>query len=181
MKEGRGVTAKIRWLGKRSSPDSFDRESGRDRWIHATPMLAQNGAVGVWIVILIDDHKSSSGSGNSLGAEPPVISTRRVPSQQRQYEHDSQYKQQDLYRAHRSRPGSQDLQGHDETYHGSVNDTRVDNREHGQERGYAADHRRRPQQQHRHLRQPRIDAYYSDSDGSRTPGHTMEFDDNLLL
>ncbi|KAK6954196.1 hypothetical protein Daesc_004161 [Daldinia eschscholtzii] len=46
--DGRGVTAKIRWVTRM---DSF----GKGRWIHCTPLLGSNGAVGVWMVVLVDD------------------------------------------------------------------------------------------------------------------------------
>ena len=45
---GRKVTAKIQWLSK-IAPKS------RARWIHCTPLLGVNDAIGVWMVILVDD------------------------------------------------------------------------------------------------------------------------------
>ncbi|KAK3174401.1 hypothetical protein OEA41_001647 [Lepraria neglecta] len=51
--EGRGVTAKVRWLSK------ID-EDGRNRWIHCTPLLGSNGQIGVWMVVLIDDDQELS-------------------------------------------------------------------------------------------------------------------------
>lgn len=47
---GRGVTAKIRWLTK------LDTE-GRNRWIHCTPLLGSNGGIGVWMIVIVDDEK----------------------------------------------------------------------------------------------------------------------------
>lgn len=55
--EGRGVTAKIRWL-TRVEDDGEDE--GRSRWIHCTPLLGHNGAVGVWMVVLVDEEGSQS-------------------------------------------------------------------------------------------------------------------------
>lgn len=46
---GHGVTAKVRWM---STPHS----EGRVRWIHCTPLIGSNGAVGVWMVVLIDEE-----------------------------------------------------------------------------------------------------------------------------
>lgn len=48
--DGRGVTAKVRWVSK------IDDE-GRNRWIHCTPLIGSNGQVGVWMVIIVDDEK----------------------------------------------------------------------------------------------------------------------------
>ncbi len=51
---GRGVTARVRWL---ASPSS--RTEGRPRWVHCTPLLGSGGAVGVWMVVLIDDDEAA--------------------------------------------------------------------------------------------------------------------------
>ncbi|KAI3287006.1 hypothetical protein DTO002I6_7985 [Penicillium roqueforti] len=48
MKVGRSVTARIKWT-TRSNPD------GHNRWVHCTPLLASNGQVGVWMVVVVDD------------------------------------------------------------------------------------------------------------------------------
>jgi hypothetical protein len=54
----RGVTAKIRWL-PHAVPDLENAyEEGRPRWIHCTPLLGQSGAVGVWMVVLVDEKES---------------------------------------------------------------------------------------------------------------------------
>ncbi|KAI5194861.1 hypothetical protein E4T38_09373 [Aureobasidium subglaciale] len=65
--EGRGVTAKIRWL-TRIEDDGEDE--GRSRWIHCTPLLGHGGAVGVWMVILVDEEGSQS--KRRFRAAPPV-------------------------------------------------------------------------------------------------------------
>ena len=51
LAEGRGVTAKIKWVTKN------DLE-GRNRWIHCTPLIGSNGAIGVWMVVIVDDEAS---------------------------------------------------------------------------------------------------------------------------
>lgn len=51
MMAGRSVTARIKWLTK------FSRGQGRNRWIHCTPLMAHDGQVGVWIVVIIDDDE----------------------------------------------------------------------------------------------------------------------------
>ncbi|TIC90708.1 Phototropin-2 [Colletotrichum higginsianum] len=61
--DGHGVTAKVRWISKSSS-------EGRVRWIHCTPLLGSNGAVGVWMVVLVDDE-TEAGVKNRKEA-PPV-------------------------------------------------------------------------------------------------------------
>ena len=48
LAEGRGVTAKVRWVSRSD-------EEGRNRWIHCTPLLGSNGQIGVWMVVLVDD------------------------------------------------------------------------------------------------------------------------------
>lgn len=53
LAEGRGVTAKVRWVSKAD-------EDGRNRWIHCTPLLGSNGQIGVWMVVLIDDDQELS-------------------------------------------------------------------------------------------------------------------------
>ncbi|EOA81653.1 uncharacterized protein SETTUDRAFT_98996 [Exserohilum turcica Et28A] len=58
----RGVTAKIRWLTHPVADLEDATDEGRPRWIHCTPLLGQNGAVGVWMVVLVDekDHVQAS-------------------------------------------------------------------------------------------------------------------------
>ena len=53
LAEGRGVTAKVRWVSKVD-------EDGRNRWIHCTPLLGSNGQIGVWMVVLVDDDQELS-------------------------------------------------------------------------------------------------------------------------
>ncbi|KAJ5770516.1 PAS-associated C-terminal [Penicillium nucicola] len=48
MMVGRSVTARIKWV-TRSNPE------GRNRWVHCTPLIASNGQVGVWMVVVVDD------------------------------------------------------------------------------------------------------------------------------
>lgn len=48
--DGRGVTAKVRWVSKHD-------EEGRNKWIHCTPLLGLNGSIGVWMVIIVDDER----------------------------------------------------------------------------------------------------------------------------
>lgn len=70
--DGSGVTAKVRWT-TRADPE------GRPRWIHATPLLGSNGAVGVWMVVLVDDENDPNGLRPSRDA-PPVERFIRRPS-----------------------------------------------------------------------------------------------------
>jgi hypothetical protein len=53
LADGRGVTAKVRWVSK-TDPE------GRSRWIHCTPLIGSNGAIGVWMVVIVDDETQSS-------------------------------------------------------------------------------------------------------------------------
>ncbi|QSZ34895.1 hypothetical protein DSL72_007756 [Monilinia vaccinii-corymbosi] len=49
LADGRGVTAKVRWVTK-------DDSEGRPRWIHCTPLIGSNGAIGVWMIVIVDDE-----------------------------------------------------------------------------------------------------------------------------
>lgn len=51
LADGQGVTAKIKWLSRHDT-------EGRNRWVHCTPLLGSNGAVGVWMVVVADDEDS---------------------------------------------------------------------------------------------------------------------------
>ncbi|KAJ5899241.1 PAS-associated C-terminal [Penicillium taxi] len=53
MMTGRGVTARIKWVTRYT-------DQGRYRWIHCTPLLANNGQVGVWMVVVIDDEEDEN-------------------------------------------------------------------------------------------------------------------------
>ena len=53
LTEGRGVTAKVRWVTKAN-------DDGRNRWIHCTPLLGSNSLIGVWMVVLVDDDQELS-------------------------------------------------------------------------------------------------------------------------
>ncbi|KAH8658718.1 hypothetical protein BGZ60DRAFT_472068 [Tricladium varicosporioides] len=64
LADGCGVTAKVRWISK------LDLE-GRNRWIHCTPLLGSNGAIGVWMVVIVDDEASVS-IGKRFKLAPPV-------------------------------------------------------------------------------------------------------------
>lgn len=83
--DGHGVTAKVRWMSKSGG-------EGRLRWIHCTPLLGSNGAVGVWMIVLVDDE---SDSGMRKGKEAPPVDGRLrrngplQPQQQRLTKDDS--------------------------------------------------------------------------------------------
>ncbi|KAF6813414.1 hisactophilin c49s mutant phototropin phy3 fusion protein [Colletotrichum sojae] len=64
--DGHGVTAKVRWMSKSGG-------QGRLRWIHCTPLLGSNSAVGVWMIVLVDDE---SDSGMRKGKEAPPVDGR---------------------------------------------------------------------------------------------------------
>lgn len=50
LAEGRGVTAKVRWVSKHD-------EEGRNKWIHCTPLIGVGGTIGVWMVVIVDDER----------------------------------------------------------------------------------------------------------------------------
>ena len=66
LAEGRGVTAKVRWVSKAD-------EDGRNRWIHCTPLIGSNGQIGVWMIVLIDDDQ---GLSRRWKQAPPVATHR---------------------------------------------------------------------------------------------------------
>jgi hypothetical protein len=72
----RGVTAKIRWLSRAVSTVEDSHEEGRPRWIHCTPLLGSSGAVGVWMVVLIDEDRHSAPSRRFRQA-PPIANDVR--------------------------------------------------------------------------------------------------------
>lgn len=74
LAEGRGVTARVRWVTR---PD----EEGRNRWIHCTPLLGNNGGIGVWMVVIVDDE--SSKPSRKFRQAPPVATEIGRQSQQR--------------------------------------------------------------------------------------------------
>jgi len=67
LAEGRGVTAKVRWL---SRPD----DDGRNRWIHCTPLLGGNGQIGVWMLVVVDDEQEDLKRSRQA---PPVPSNMK--------------------------------------------------------------------------------------------------------
>jgi hypothetical protein len=64
LADGRGVTAKVRWVSK------TDVE-GRNRWIHCTPLIGSNGAIGVWMIVIVDDETSQP-NNKKFRMAPPV-------------------------------------------------------------------------------------------------------------
>ncbi|KAL8383158.1 hypothetical protein RB595_006763 [Gaeumannomyces hyphopodioides] len=72
LSEGHGVTAKVRWVSSAHNPGPGD---GRYRWIHCTPLLGGNGAIGVWMVVITDDD----GDGVGAGGGPPRRLARDAP------------------------------------------------------------------------------------------------------
>lgn len=65
------MTAKVRWLTR---PDEDGEGEGRPRWIHCTPLLGHSGAVGVWMIVLVDEEGAFPGtaSGRRFRQAPPV-------------------------------------------------------------------------------------------------------------
>ncbi|KAI9738126.1 MAG: hypothetical protein M1818_005555 [Claussenomyces sp. TS43310] len=63
LADGRGVTAKVRWVSR------YNLE-GRSRWIHCTPLIGSNGAIGVWMIVIVDDEQRVS--SRKARQAPPV-------------------------------------------------------------------------------------------------------------
>lgn len=64
LADGRGVTAKVKWVSKTDT-------QGYNRWIHCTPLLGNNGAIGVWMIVIVDDELSMT-AGKKFKMAPPV-------------------------------------------------------------------------------------------------------------
>lgn len=58
MMIGRSVTARIKWVTR------YNVE-GRNRWVHCTPLLAKNGQVGVWMVVVVDEVDDEEDEGEA--------------------------------------------------------------------------------------------------------------------
>ncbi|KXJ92767.1 hypothetical protein Micbo1qcDRAFT_50919 [Microdochium bolleyi] len=120
--DGHGVTAKVRWLSdvrskRQSQGDKESAAVGKGRWIHCTPLIGGNGAVGVWMVVLVEDE-----------AEASVRRPREAPPVTRQIGHNGHQDQHDLERQSISNGG-----------HGGVQPPRSSHGQAQSQRGY---HRR---------------------------------------
>ncbi|KAL9110007.1 MAG: hypothetical protein Q9227_005346 [Pyrenula ochraceoflavens] len=74
LAEGRGVTAKVRWL-------TLNDEEGGSRWIHCTPLLGSNGSVGVWMVVIVNDEKGGQPVRRGRTAPPVTLAAAsRMPN-----------------------------------------------------------------------------------------------------
>ena len=78
LEEGRGVTARIRWVSRAG-------REGRSRWIHFTPLLRSDGQIGVWVAILVDDDeetevKTKTHDNNKV--LPDIRTGKQAPGQQ---------------------------------------------------------------------------------------------------
>lgn len=103
------MTAKVRWIpspvasryAAANNGSGSGVDEGRARWIHCTPLLGHNGAVGVWMVVLIDEdgteplrrklkmappvaqHISSSGSPGAKARGPMSVSSSEADGERR--------------------------------------------------------------------------------------------------
>jgi len=76
LANGRGVTAKVRWITK------LDPE-GRGRWIHCTPLIGSNGLIGVWMIVLVDDEERVKHHRQAPAIDPEF--GRSIPCSPRDY------------------------------------------------------------------------------------------------
>ncbi|KAM0425819.1 hypothetical protein ACHAPT_009070 [Fusarium lateritium] len=103
--DGHGITAKVRWLSRsdiqaqshharlmnhqshgQAGGQPPPASQGRSRWIHCTPLLGSNGAVGVWMVVLVDDESEPSFRG--MRREAPPVQPCLVPRSGQPHERD---------------------------------------------------------------------------------------------
>ncbi|KAE9989785.1 hypothetical protein EG327_002252 [Venturia inaequalis] len=68
LTQGVGVTAKISWL-THSKRETRGAASGKERWVHCTPLLGSDENVGVWMIVMIDKEETSG----ALRRETPTI------------------------------------------------------------------------------------------------------------
>ena len=71
--EGRGVTAKVRWVTKTD-------EEGRNKWIHCTPLIGVNGQIGVWMVVVVNEERATRRAATGGRHAPPVPERSKTPS-----------------------------------------------------------------------------------------------------
>ena len=66
LAEGRGVTAKVRWVSASAknvnggSATIQEEKEGRNKWIHCTPLIGNTGQIGVWMVVIVDVEREVS-------------------------------------------------------------------------------------------------------------------------
>lgn len=80
FEEGRGVTAKVKWLTRARDPNSDNTthsEEGRSRWLHCTPLLGHTGKIGVWMVVLVDEETRPGDAQRRFRPAPPVAAKIR--------------------------------------------------------------------------------------------------------
>lgn len=63
--EGRGVTAKVKWVTKTD-------EEGRNKWIHCTPLIGVNGQIGVWMVVIVNEEMPNNYFAGGARIAPPI-------------------------------------------------------------------------------------------------------------
>ncbi|KAF2856761.1 hypothetical protein T440DRAFT_494560 [Plenodomus tracheiphilus IPT5] len=100
----RGVTAKVRWLPHAVPDLENNYEEGRPRWIHCTPLLGSSGAVGVWMVVLVDE-KDHSQPIRRFRQAPPVsndIRGKRLQSDNRFDGFEDDAERSDSFSSHRA-------------------------------------------------------------------------------
>jgi hypothetical protein len=66
--EGRGVTAKVRWISRGD-------DQGKNKWIHCTPLVGHQGHIGVWMVVVVDDEQGGERWQPGTGRLPPSVAT----------------------------------------------------------------------------------------------------------
>lgn len=70
LAEGRGVTAKVRWVtnsSKNVNGAPINEKDGRNKWIHCTPLIGSTGQIGVWMVVIVDVERDMQWLGKSMG------------------------------------------------------------------------------------------------------------------
>jgi hypothetical protein len=83
FEDGKSLTAKVRWLARPVSgleaKGNPKFTQGRSRWIQTTPLFGINGAVGVWVVVLVNDEEEKPRALDAPAVEPYIIMESRWP------------------------------------------------------------------------------------------------------
>ncbi|KAK2603412.1 hypothetical protein QQS21_004362 [Conoideocrella luteorostrata] len=80
LSDGRGVTAKVRWLSSTRRNVSSHADRGRPRWLHCTPLRGLNGIIGIWMIVVVNDDVSDVGGGaTSDSAQQQTMHDKLLP------------------------------------------------------------------------------------------------------
>lgn len=77
LREGKGVTARVRWLHK---PSEEGDGPGVTRWLHCTPLIHHTGQVGLWMIVLVRPDADSGAAKRNLMLHHHHLAAATAPS-----------------------------------------------------------------------------------------------------